>query len=261
MNPRWGDKGLETHVLCQLSSPYSGPATRDEGRLVGVRRGWRRRRVAGKVLTGPHAPACEMQSPDGKMRVAGAWMIFWFQCLHKSWRSPPGAPSSMVSVGKRRRRKILPAVSVFWRRSDWSESLGRWGRWLEWNTVTGRFPGVDDTGNWKELGFLPWLWYHVERERKKKDLNSHSCNIYLQLRNIYIYARLGVLTTIHVTYINKERLYTINTLYSTGLMMVIFCLISLSQRVCIHIFWFYFFSRLFVTPKKLSKWCKLHWLK
>ena len=27
----------------------------------------------------------------------------------------------------------------------------------------------------------------VERERKKKDLNSHSCNIYLQLRNIYIY--------------------------------------------------------------------------
>ena len=31
----------------------------------------------------------------------------------------------------------------------------------------------------------------------------------------YIYTRLGVLTTIHVTYINKERLYTIHTLYST----------------------------------------------
>ena len=30
-----------------------------------------------------------------------------------------------------------------------------------------------------------------------------------------MYTRLGVLTTIHVTYINKERLYTINTLYST----------------------------------------------
>ena len=31
----------------------------------------------------------------------------------------------------------------------------------------------------------------------------------------YIYTRLGVLTTIHMTYINKESLYTINTLYST----------------------------------------------
>ena len=36
---------------------------------------------------------------------------------------------------------------------------------------------------------------------------------YLQLRNIY--TRLGELTTIHVTYLKKERLYTINTLYST----------------------------------------------
>ena len=26
----------------------------------------------------------------------------------------------------------------------------------------------------------------VERERKKKNLNSHSCNVYLQLRDIYI---------------------------------------------------------------------------
>ena len=38
---------------------------------------------------------------------------------------------------------------------------------------------------------------------------------YLLTIEKYIYTRLGVLTTIHVTYINKERLYTINTLYST----------------------------------------------
>ena len=38
--------------------------------------------------------------------------------------------------------------------------------------------------------------------------------VYLQLRK-YIYTRLGVLTTIHVTYIKKERLYTINSLCLT----------------------------------------------
>ena len=76
--------------------------------LVGGRRGWRRRRIAGKVLTRPHAPAREMQSPVRKLRVDGAWMSFWFWCLHKSWRSPPGAPSGMVGVGKRRRRKSSP---------------------------------------------------------------------------------------------------------------------------------------------------------
>ena len=51
------------------------------------------------------------------------------------------------------------------------------------------------------------------RERKKKTLILIHC-VYLQLRK-YIYTRLGVLTTIHVTYIKKERLYTINSLYST----------------------------------------------
>ena len=83
--------------------------------------------MVGKVLTRPHTPAREMQSPAremqlparemqspvGKLRVAGVWMIFWFRCLHKSWRSPLGAPSGMVGVGKRCRRKSLPAVSVF----------------------------------------------------------------------------------------------------------------------------------------------------
>ena len=54
----------------------------------------------------------------------------------------------------------------------------------------------------------------IKRERKE-NLDSHSYGVYIQLR-IYIYTRLGVLTTIHVTYIKKkERLYTINSLYST----------------------------------------------
>ena len=48
------------------------------------------------------------------------------------------------------------------------------------------------------------------REREKKTLILIHC-VYLQLRK-YIYTRL---TTIHVTYIKKETLYTINSLYST----------------------------------------------
>ena len=53
-----------------------------------------------------------------------------------------------------------------------------------------------------------------ERERRKTLILIHVIN-YLQLRSIYIYTSLGELTTIHVTYIKKERLYTIYTLYST----------------------------------------------
>ena len=82
--------------------------TRDVGRLVGVRRSWRRRRVAGKGLTRPHAPAREIQSPAVKVRVAGAWTVFWLRCFGKNWRSPPGAPLGMVGVGKRCLRKSSP---------------------------------------------------------------------------------------------------------------------------------------------------------
>ena len=85
--------------------------TREVGMLVGVRRGWRRRRVAGKGLTRPHAPACEIQSPAVKVRVAGAWTVFWLRCFGKSWRSPSGAPLGVVGVGKRRRRKVRRKIS------------------------------------------------------------------------------------------------------------------------------------------------------
>ena len=56
----------------------------------------------------PHASAREMQPPVGKWSVAGAWMLFWCRCLHKSWRAPPGAPSGMVGVGKIGCRKSSP---------------------------------------------------------------------------------------------------------------------------------------------------------
>ena len=81
------------------------------GWLVGVRRAWRRKRVAGKWLTRPHAPAREMQSPAGKTRVGGAWMVFWLRCFWKSCRSPPDAPCGVKKkpspekfAGKVRRR-------------------------------------------------------------------------------------------------------------------------------------------------------------
>ena len=57
-----------------------------------------------------------------------------------------------------------------------------------------------------------------ERERRKTLILIHVID-YLQLRSIYIYTSLGELTTIHVTYIKKERLYIIYTLYSTSFIL------------------------------------------
>ena len=127
--------------------------TKDVGRLVGVRRSWRRRRVAGKGLTRPHAPAREMQSPAremqsparemqspaGKWRVASAWMLFWCRCLHKSRRSPPGAPSGMVGVGKIGRRKISPENFAG---GEWFLATIRLtGKYWEMGKVTGKKHG------------------------------------------------------------------------------------------------------------------------
>ena len=129
---------------------------RYEGWLVGVRRGWRRKHVAGKWLTRPHVPAREMQLPVGKTHVAGAWVVFWLRCFGKNWRSPPGAP---YGVGKRHRwessAEKSPAVNVFWRRFDRPESFGVWGRWPEWNTVIGMFPGIDITRKLERIRFSP----------------------------------------------------------------------------------------------------------
>ncbi|RVW62561.1 hypothetical protein CK203_063155 [Vitis vinifera] len=135
--------------------------------LVGGRRGWRRRRVAGKGLTRPHAPAREMQSPAGKWRVAGAWILFWCRCLHKSWRSPPGAPSGMVGVGKIGRRKSSPESSPEnFAGGEWflttfrlTESIGRWGRSGE---------VVQSLGGWRE-GF------RLERCANGGEIHSVMC--------------------------------------------------------------------------------------
>ena len=109
----YGDKNPQKRYV-----QGSDGRTRDVGRLVSVRRSWKRRRVAGKCLTCPHAPTHEIQSPPVKVRVASSWTVFWHRCFGKSWRSPPGAPLGVVGVGKKCRRKSSPekllAVSVFW---------------------------------------------------------------------------------------------------------------------------------------------------
>uniref|UniRef100_F6HMD7 non-specific serine/threonine protein kinase n=1 Tax=Vitis vinifera TaxID=29760 RepID=F6HMD7_VITVI len=102
-----------------------------EGWLVGVRRGWRRKRVAGKWLTRPHALAREMQSPAGKTGVAGMWVVFWLRCF--GWRSPPGAP---CGVGKRRRRKMdaLSEIASQLGKKDWNFSLNPCDGNSNWST-------------------------------------------------------------------------------------------------------------------------------
>ena len=164
--------------------------------LVGGRRGWRRRRLAGKGLTRPHAPAREMQSPTGKWSVAGAWILFWCRCLHKSWRSPPGAPSGMVSVGKIGRWKSSPESSPEnFAGGEWFLTMIRLtGKCWEMGRVTGKkhshrkvsrswWHGKQERIRFSSLALIP-CW---KRERKEKNLNFHSCYLYLQLRDIYIY--------------------------------------------------------------------------
>ena len=79
---------------------------RYEGWLVGVRRGWRRKRVAGKWLTRPHASALEMQSPAGKTRVGGFLApVLWEKLEISSRRS--------LRCGKKTSPEKSPAVNVF----------------------------------------------------------------------------------------------------------------------------------------------------
>ena len=49
--------------------------------LVGVRRGWMRRRVVGKGLTRPHGPAREIQSPVVKVRVSARGRFYGSDAL------------------------------------------------------------------------------------------------------------------------------------------------------------------------------------
>ena len=59
---------------------------------------------------------------------------------------------------------------------------------------------------WRGMGLgCGKLYVERERERRKTLILIHvKCALTIE-RDIYIYTRLGVLTTIHVTYINKER--------------------------------------------------------
>ena len=79
---------------------------RYEGWLVGVRRGWRRKRVAGKWLTHPHVPAREMQSPVGKTRVDDFLApVLWEKLEISSRRS--------LRCGKKTSPEKSSAVNVF----------------------------------------------------------------------------------------------------------------------------------------------------
>ena len=82
--------------------------TREVGRLIGVRRSWRRRRVAGKCLPHPLAPAREMQPPVGKWRVDALLVpvpsqkleisskrSFWYGRCRKN-RSPESSPENFA---------------------------------------------------------------------------------------------------------------------------------------------------------------------
>ena len=68
--------------------------------------------------------------------------------------------------------------------------------------------GQPNTKRRKYLFYLSqktdFVFLIVKREREE-NLDSHSYIVYLQLRK-YIYTRLGVLTTIYVTYIKKGKI-------------------------------------------------------
>ena len=73
--------------------------TREVGMLVGVRRGWRRRRVAGKGLTRWRVDGLLVPVPSQKLEISSRRSFWCGRCRKKT--SPEV------------RRKILPAVSVF----------------------------------------------------------------------------------------------------------------------------------------------------
>ena len=91
--------------------------TRDEGWLVGVRRGWRRKRVVGKCLTRPHATMREIQSLAGKPRVTEFLVTVIWKKLKISSRCSLryGRCRKKTSPESRRKNspKKLPTVSVF----------------------------------------------------------------------------------------------------------------------------------------------------
>ena len=92
--------------------------TRDEGWLVGVRRGWRRKRVVGKCLTRPHATMREIQSPAVKVRVDGFLAPMLLEKLEissrrSSWCGRCRKKTSPEKFSGKVRRKSSPAVSVF----------------------------------------------------------------------------------------------------------------------------------------------------
>ena len=84
-----------------------------------------------------------------------------------------------------KKKKLLTVMRVFWPRYGWPESFGRWKRWPEWNTVTGRIPGINYMGILKRIKFSPLALIPCwKREREKTLILIHVLTSYN--REIYI---------------------------------------------------------------------------
>ncbi|RVW86780.1 hypothetical protein CK203_042787 [Vitis vinifera] len=122
---------------------------RYEGWLVGVRRGWRRKHVAGKWLTRPHVPAREMQLPCWKKTSS-----------EKFARKVAGGECFLTTIRP---------IGKLW-------GLGK---------VTGMkhrsqegFPELMTRGNWKELGRL---WIHAASKVPDSDTIKAMENFYREI--------------------------------------------------------------------------------
>ncbi|RVW36361.1 Retrovirus-related Pol polyprotein from transposon RE2 [Vitis vinifera] len=133
-------------LLCVLGLFISWILSREAGRRQAKLEEEARRRKS------PHAPEREIQSPAGKLRVDDLLVP---------------VPSQKLEISSRRsswcgrcRKKTSP--EKFAGDECFLMTIRLTGKYWEMGKVTGmkhghRFPGVDDMGNRKELGFLPWL--------------------------------------------------------------------------------------------------------
>ena len=155
-------------------------------KLVGVRRAWRRKRVAGrKNARGRCVDGFLVPVLWDKLEISSRRSL---RCRKKP--SPESSPESSPEK--------LPAVSVFWRLFDWLESvfsLGYENRdwWPEWEReremIGLRYGQKDLAGmsdglnkRWPEGIRVSenWLWYHEEFLNSFIDNESvHTIHIYI----------------------------------------------------------------------------------
>ena len=148
---------------------------RDEGWLVGVKRGWRRKRITGKCITRPHVPESGWASGSEALTKVGDLL----QALLMVWSV--SEKNVTRKIHRKSHRQWVFSDDDLTNQKAFGDGEGDQN---ETRSPEG-FPELMTQGNWKELGFLPWLWYHVERKRKK-NLNSHSLCLTTYNWEIYI---------------------------------------------------------------------------